>query len=278
MCLGNDAAAQIAETIGGSYEGFAEIMNNKAKELGLSNTNFVTPHGLDNEMHYTTAYELAMLTNIALSNEKFAELVKTKQKTILINGQARNLNNSNELLGNLSGVYGVKTGFTNNAGRCLVTACKRGDLDVIVVVIGADTKNFRTKDSIKIIEYAYSNFEIINLTEMIQNEFEKWCNEIKGSFIIEKGKTQFLELKLEKNDYTQYPIRKGSKDDIKFEMDCRRYFSAPVDKDRSVGSMQITIDKEVTIELNIYTKEAVGKKESADYFWELLCSYHHIFK
>ncbi len=102
LCSGNDAAAQIAETIGGNYEGFADLMNNKAKEIGLKNTHFVTPHGLDNDEHYTTAYELAILTDYALENKKFAEIVSKKTKTILINGNQKDLHNTNELLGYLN--------------------------------------------------------------------------------------------------------------------------------------------------------------------------------
>lgn len=102
LCSGNDAAAQIAETIGGSFEGFAKMMNKKAEELELKNTHFVTPHGLDDDDHYTTAYELAILTDYALENKKFAEIVSKKTKTILINGKQRQLQNTNELLGYLN--------------------------------------------------------------------------------------------------------------------------------------------------------------------------------
>ena len=101
-------------------------MNNTAKKIGLNNTNFVTPHGLDDENHYTTAYELALLTNYALKNETFKQIVNTKVATITINNSTRQICNTNELLGYLEGVNGVKTGFTNGAGRCLVTSCTRG--------------------------------------------------------------------------------------------------------------------------------------------------------
>ena len=115
---GNDAAVAIAENVGGSVEGFAEMMNNKAKELNLENTHFVTPHGLDNPEHYTTAVELAKLADYALKNETFAKVVNTKTYTVTINGYPKTISNTNELLGNIEGVNGVKTGFTNNAGRC----------------------------------------------------------------------------------------------------------------------------------------------------------------
>ena len=100
-------------------------MNKKAEEIGLKNTHFVTPHGLDDIEHYTTAYELAVLTDYALKNETFSKIVNTKSTTISINNVPRSIYNTNELLGTLNGVDGVKTGFTNNAGRCLVTSCTR---------------------------------------------------------------------------------------------------------------------------------------------------------
>ena len=138
-------------------------MNDKAKQLGLTSTHFVTPHGLDNYEHYTTAYELALLTDYALKNKTFSNIVGTKSHTIQINNSYKSLSNTNELLGNFEGVYGVKTGFTNGANRCLVTAVKRNNLDLICRVLGADTKKDRTQDSIKLIEYAYKNFELINI-------------------------------------------------------------------------------------------------------------------
>lgn len=120
-------------------------MNEKASSLGLSNTHFITPHGLDSDEHYTTAYELALLTNYALKNDIFAKIVGTQNYTVTINGYPKALKNTNELLGNLNGVYGVKTGFTNGANRCLVTSCKRNGMDIICVVLGADTKIFEQK-------------------------------------------------------------------------------------------------------------------------------------
>ena len=92
-------------------------MNKKANELGLVNTHFESPHGLDSDGHYTTAYELALLSDYALKNKTFLQIVGTYNYTISINGYPKSLTNTNELLGNLNGVYGIKTGFTNGANR-----------------------------------------------------------------------------------------------------------------------------------------------------------------
>lgn len=133
--LGNDAAVALAEHTAGSIEAFANLMNKKAKELKLKDTHFVTPHGLDEEEHYTTAYELAVIANYALNIDKIAQIVKTTSYTVSINNSAKNIKNTNELLGYLDGVYGVKTGFTNGANRCLVTSVKRENMDLICVVL-----------------------------------------------------------------------------------------------------------------------------------------------
>ena len=195
---GNDTAVVLAEHVGGSIDGFAEMMNAKAKELGLNNTAFKTPHGLDKEGHFTTAYELAILSDYALKNETFSKIVGTKSATIFINGNPKVIQNTNELLGNLDGVYGIKTGFTNGANRCLVTACKRNNLDIISVVLGADTKKFRTSDSIKIIEYSFKHFEPINISKIINENFEKWKMQNLNSFNLYKPTTNSnIEIGLE---------------------------------------------------------------------------------
>lgn len=135
LCSGNDAAIALSEAIAGDVSSFVGLMNNKAESLGLSNTHFESPHGLDSDNHYTTAYELSLLTDYALNNSTFLKIVGTTNYTVNINGYSKSLKNTNELLGVLNGVYGVKTGFTNGANRCLVTACKRNDMDVICIVL-----------------------------------------------------------------------------------------------------------------------------------------------
>ena len=112
---GNDAAIAIAEHISGSYDNFIELMNKKAKELNLLNTHFTSPHGLDNENHYTTPYELAYLTDIALENNDFKKIVSTNITSINLNNYSTQIQNTNDLLRKDSNFYGVKTGFTFNA-------------------------------------------------------------------------------------------------------------------------------------------------------------------
>ena len=122
-----------------------------------------------------------------MKNKTFAKIVNTINYTATINGYPKSIHNTNELLGNVNGVYGIKTGFTNGANRCLVSCCKRNNLDIICVVLGADTKSFRTRDSIQLIEYIFNNFEPVNIEEIAKQEFLKWKEKNSRYFIIEKG-------------------------------------------------------------------------------------------
>ncbi|MCI8344390.1 MAG: D-alanyl-D-alanine carboxypeptidase [Clostridia bacterium] len=243
-------------------------MNKKAEELGLKNTHFVTPHGLDDNEHYTTAYELAVLTDYALKNEKFAQIVNTKTCTINVNGMPRQITNTNELLGNLNGVNGVKTGFTGNAMRCLVTSCTRNGNQIITVVLGADTKNKRTEDSIKLIEYAFSNYERINLEEIAKKEFEKWKQINEKRIYINKAENKKVELILNEIQNKKIPIKKGSEKDIKIEINCIYEFEAPLPKLTKVGNLIIKNKEEIIETIDIQTKEQIEKKKIINYMFQ----------
>lgn len=270
LCSGNDAAVALAEHVGGSVEGFAELMNAKAKELNLSNTNFVTPHGLDNENHYTTAYELAIMADYGLKNKTFRSIVGTKNITININRKPRNLNNTNELLGSVSGVYGVKTGFTNGANRCLVSSCKRDNLDIITVVLGADTKKFRTQDSLKLINYAMNNYKDINVEKQINEEFEKWKKENKSSMYINKGIKENAEVELEKIENKYITIKNTQENNIKIEINNIKKYEAPLTKGTVIGVVTVNVKGKTKLVVNIQASETIKRKNMLNYIKELL--------
>ena len=270
LCSGNDAAVALAEHVGGSVEGFADLMNEKARQLNLSNTHFVTPHGLDNEEHYTTAYELAIMADNALKNNTFSSIVGTKNITISINGKPRNLSNTNELLGSMAGVYGVKTGFTNGANRCLVTSCKIENLDIITVVLGADTKKFRTQDSIKLINYAMNNYKEINMENKIQEEFQKWKKENKDKIYINKGEKNTTEYKLEEQLNNYITIKNTQENDVKIEINTLNYYESPLDEGTSIGVLTVKVSGQVKLIKNIQVAQTVKKKNMINYMKELI--------
>lgn len=263
---GNDAAVAIAETVGGSVEGFAELMNEKAKELKLENTHYVTPHGLDDPEHYTTAVELAKLADYALQNETFAKIVNTKNYTVTINGYPKSISNTNELLGYLEGVNGVKTGFTNNAGRCLVTSVNRNGFEIITVILQADTKKFRTADSIKLIEYIYKNYEPVNIKEIVDEQFKRWCSINTSRIQINKCKNNNLELYIDNLDNDVIPIKKTDKDKIQIEVNNIFYFEAPLQQNTIIGTIKLNLDEKTVDVIEIKNKNTIQKKDILDYF------------
>ena len=273
LCSGNDAAVALAEHVGGDLAGFATLMNKKCDSLGLTSTHFVTPHGLDNDEHYTTAYELAIITNYALKNQTFCNYVGTKNYTVFINGKPKNLSNTNELLGNLNGVYGVKTGFTNGANRCLVTSAKRGNMDLICIVLGADTKKDRTRDSINLIEYAYKNFQMINIREKIMTEFENWklCN--SSSFIVKKGNSNDVDVILKDLPFDFFPINCNHINDVSIYIYCNTTFNAPLEANRAIGYLTVSVQNKNVLSLDIYNSNSIPQKNYSDFWNDMIKNY-----
>lgn len=273
---GNDAAVALAETCAGSIVDFSNLMNKKANELGLVNTHFESPHGLDSDGHYTTAYELALLSDYALKNKTFLQIVGTSNYTITINGYPKSLTNTNELLGNLNGVYGIKTGFTNGANRCLVTACKRNDMDIICVVLGCDTKKFRTSDSIKLIEYAFNNFEYVNIKDKIDKELEFWKNENENYFYINKGISSDLKIKYSELDTPIIPINKNEISSINVNVYMNSLLESPVHTDDIIGKIEVTSNNTSILNCNILANNTIKKKNFLDYNIDFFKHYSNI--
>jgi len=170
----NDAATAIAIEISGSVEAFAELMNQKAFELGLEDTHFSNPHGLDDEEHYTTAYDLAHLAGYALQNEQFKEIVSTYKRVIpMLDGDgSRLLLNHNKLLKRYDGTIGVKTGYTKKSGRCLVSSAERDGMSLIAVTLNAPSD---WEDHEKMLDLGFTLYQKITLCEPGSESFTVPC-------------------------------------------------------------------------------------------------------
>ena len=258
---GNDAALALALYTGGTIENFAEMMNQKASLLGLLHTHFVTPHGLDDPNHYTTCYELAKITDYALKNDKFSEIVKTKTATIKINDSPREIKNTNEILcSNIDGVYGVKTGFTNNAGRCLVTSIKKNDMDFIIVVIGADSRKYRASDTLKLIQYSFQAFHVENIDEKIEEEFSNWQNINQSRIRIYKASNS-LHTKL-----STYDIHKiATSSEVQIEINVLTNFDSPLSENKKIGTLIVKNDDDIIEKIDILVANNVNKMNILDY-------------
>ena len=262
MVSGNDAAVALAEYISGSIENFSNLMNDKALSLGLSSTNFTSPHGLDHDEHYTTAYDLALITDYALSNKTFSKIVNTQSYMVNINGNLKQLNNTNELLGYLEGVYGVKTGFTNGANRCLVTACKRKDLDIICVVLGCDTKKDRTKDSINLINYIFNNYSLINIKNILENKVDEWNLNSNNYFTINKGINQNLKIKTNELQipYEYIAVNNSNIEKITVNIEVNPYIDTPILSGFTVGKIEIAIPQSSSFSVDLVSCNSISRK------------------
>ncbi len=273
LCSGNDAAVALAEYCSGSIPEFCNLMNQKAIELGLTNSHFETPHGLDSDGHYTTAYELALITDYALKNSTFVKIVNTKNHTIQINNYPKNLSNTNELLGVLDGVYGVKTGFTNGANRCLVTACKRNDMDLICIVLGCDTKKFRGQDSTKLINYCFDNFEYVNIRNLLTHKLNDWKNDNKNYFNIIKGVSTKLDIKFSDPSSDVIPIKKDEINNINVRFSINKNLAAPITVDNIIGNYEIFSSTNTIYSGDIISNNAIDKKNIKYYLFDFLKNY-----
>ena len=160
----NDTAVAIAEAVGGSVQGFADMMNAKAQELGCTHTHFVTPNGLDAEGHYTTATELGKIASYAIKNEDFITITNATNHTFneITNNKQYMVTNKNRFLYLMEGAIGVKTGFTNNAGYCFVGAVRRDARTFVSVVLGSGWpphKQYKWNDTMALMNYGISNYD-----------------------------------------------------------------------------------------------------------------------
>lgn len=178
--------------------------------------------------------------------------------------------------GYLEGVNGVKTGFTNGAGRCLVTSTSRNNFNIITVVLGADTKKIRTSDSIKLIEYTYKNYELINIEEKIKEEFEEWKKLNKKRIIIEKAIEKEVDFSLGKSTYKKYPIKKGEENLIYADTKIKYMWEAPLLQNTKIGTILIYIGDKKIDEIEIRTKEEIPRKNIKNYMYEFLCLYSYL--
>lgn len=182
---GNDAAVAIAEGVGGTTEKFVEMMNDKAREIGCKNTHFENPNGLSSETHYSTAYDMALITAYAMENETFSQIVSTKEYQIKSESSVTYLKNHNKLLWQYDGCVGVKTGFTKMTGRCLVSCAERGGVKIITVTLN-DRDDWR--DHCQLFDGAFA--KVVHKTVISKNErictrkiCGKYVNLLSGSDI-----------------------------------------------------------------------------------------------
>lgn len=246
----NDVAVAIAEHLGGSVEGFATMMNDKARHLECFNTNFVTPNGLDAEGHYTTARDLAVISAYAIQNKEFIAITNTPsyQFKELQRGRSFSVTNKNKFLYMMDGAIGIKTGFTGKAGYCFVGAIKKPDRTLISVVLGCGwppNKSLKWTDTKRLMTYGIDNYEKKQIFEKV--DFDP--------VFVDKGQTSHIGLTAEGD--LNLLVRKDEK--IRIEYDLPKLLVAPQEKGNIVGAVNYYIDDKLYTSIPIYTSDGSKK-------------------
>lgn len=263
----NDAAYVLAEHVGGSVDEFSEMMNKKAEELGCKNTHFVNPNGIHNQNHYTTAYDMYLISNYAMKNEKFKEVVSTYEYTLSPTNKHplkdRIMKNTNNFVNPKNAYYnkiinGIKTGTTKQAGNCLITNSSDNGLEFITVVLGAQTANSKFSETKKMISFAYDNYKLTEVHkkgDIIQNI------EVKKA----TKKTKDLNLVIS-DDITAMANKKIKVDEIEPEIVLNDDIKAPIEQGQELGIIKYNVDgleykakllAETEVELKTYYIEAL---------------------
>ena len=244
---GNDAANAAAVRIAGSMEAFAEMMNDRARQMGLSRTYFVTPSGLEGEGHGSSAADMALLAREALRNDIFRSICSQSSMKVKFGSPPydRWLRNTNKLLGMYDGVYGVKTGFTDEAGRCLVSACEREGKDLICVTL-SDSNDWN--DHMALYD---SSFENVRLAEI--------CLPQDISADIVGGNAERLRIVPEK-DTVSVTTLAGSEEDFTFTVMSSPFLYAPVNEGDKVGSLSVSFLGREVERVDLFAAENVSAK------------------
>ena len=247
LISGNDASVAIAEHVGGSTSEFVTMMNDLSKKIGALNTHFANTHGLDADGHYTTAYDLALITAYALENETFKEIVSTKNIKIT-NGEGENryLKNKNKLLFRLDGCIGVKTGFTNDAGRCLVSAIERDGVRFVCVVLNCGPM---FEESETLLNACANTYKLYDLTELY---------DYKKLLPVRDGRKD--NVKISTKESFIYPLSEWEKNNLKIEYNLVEHVDAPLKKGSEVGEIKIFLGKDLLFSEKVYTIEEVKPK------------------
>ncbi|NLZ25892.1 MAG: D-alanyl-D-alanine carboxypeptidase [Clostridiales bacterium] len=246
---GNDAATALALKVSGSIEEFAKLMNETAKECGAVNSNFVNPHGLHDDNHYTTAYDLALISAKAMENEEFKEIAATKNAVLPGVEEKRYIQNKNKILWCYEGGNGIKTGFTKKSGRCLVASALRDGMQVISVVLNHPSM---WEDSERYMDYAFSNYEMKPLVEYAYDYAT-----------VVKGKEDKVKIGIKNSPL--YPVREDGKDNFRVVTEPFN-MKAPVKEGQLAGRVYVYQGNRLLFEGNLYTLNAVDKKSIFDFF------------
>ena len=253
MVSANDACVAAAEYISGSVEIFVEEMNRRASALGLQNTHFVNTNGLPVADHYSSAYDIAVVSSELLKHDIIIPYLTAPSGTATVGKNADKqttleMINTNKLLRSYSGAIGIKTGFTQDAGYCLSAAAERNDLRLIAVVLGCESSKIRFAEASRLLDYGFATYEAVQIAEK---------DELVGSASVDKGMMGFTDLRAGEN--IQILVPKGTSSDITYSVKPYTDLAAPIKAGQKAGTLTITKNGEKTAEYDLFADTDIKK-------------------
>ncbi len=252
----NDAAVALGEYVAGSEELFVNMMNKRAKELGMNNTKFKNASGLPNKEHHVSAYDVALMSRELLKHDVVRDWLTTyiyDMKVGKKKDQIQTMVNTNKLIKQYQNITGVKTGSTNEAGHCLSASAKRGNLELIAVVMGANTSKERFDEAKKMLDYGFANYDSFIVGKK---------DDVIGYVTIEKGKVLNVDAVLENDSYVLLP--KGQDSNIDKKIVLPEGAKAPLAKGEEIGNMIITLNGKEIHRIKLVAKDSVDRANFLD--------------
>ena len=246
----NDACVAMAEYVGGSVEEFVVLMNKRAKELGMNDTNFVNTNGLPVDNHYTSAYDIALMSKELLKHKKISKYLTTWMDEVVVGKkQAKiGISNTNKLVKHYQGATGVKTGFTQQAKYCLSASALRNNTHLIAVTLCAETSPIRFKDATNLLNYGFANYESVKICG---------ANDKVATVKFEKGEKENVDL-VAKDDLSVL-IKKGDKKDFTKKVQIKDDLKLPIKKNTELGVVKVYRGDELVGESKIINTEDINK-------------------
>ncbi|MGI6065000.1 MAG: D-alanyl-D-alanine carboxypeptidase family protein [Bacillota bacterium] len=261
----NDAASVIATAVGGSEAGFVQLMNDKVRELGLKDTHYVNPHGLHDDNHYSSAYDLAMITREALTYKEFRKMIITDRHILPWPGHeySRVVHNRNELLDTFDGADGVKTGYTRQAGSCLVGSATRDGMQLVAIVLHS---NGMYDETAKLLEYGFENYEA-------QQLFSK--GKVFGKIPVEFGEKSEVRVVAARGISTT--VQKAERDKVEQRINLPEKLQAPIEKGQNLGTVTVKVGTDTFLRADLIADESVKQSSFLASLWYTIINVFQFF-
>ena len=249
MASANDAVVALAETIYGSESEFVNEMNKKSKKLGLTNTNFMNATGLDEENHYSSARDMALIARELIKHDKVLDYSSRYEDYLRENTNKKFwLVNTNKLIKTYEGMDGLKTGYTESAGYCLTATAKRNNMRLIGVVMKEESSNIRNSDMTELLNYGFSLYKVKNLlkkNKVVSTYEDNKSSKVKNDVIV-KEDINILNKNNSKERKVSYKIKLDKK-------------SLPIEKDSKIGTLEVIENNKVIYKTNVYSKDKIKR-------------------